>query len=175
MKAQSPSTRPGLAPVTSFVMAVAVAITLPACSNENTVLDPVPNVEPPKTAVVMVDDITQVQVIDPYDVEAVRIRKDTGKLEIDVTVSGGCKEHDYMLYISRAFRESAPLQTDAYLVHNSNGDHCEALIYETVSFDLGPLDQELPGDAPGGDIGIYLWIADDEARATDRSILYGGP
>ncbi len=176
MKTQTRSTRLRLASVTAFAPAVvAVAMTLPACSNENTVLDPVPNLDPPKTAVVMVDDIQQVAAVGRYNVEAARIRKDTGKLEIDVTVSGGCKEHDYTLYVSRAFRESVPLQTDAYLVHYGNGDLCEALIYETVSFDLGPLDQELPGDSPGGDIGIYLWIANDETRTTNRSVLYGGP
>ena len=38
-----------------------------------------------------------------------------------------------------AFLESHPVQANLYLRHNSNGDLCEALINENVSFNLRPI------------------------------------
>jgi len=38
-----------------------------------------------------------------------------------------------------AFLESYPVQANLYLRHNSNGDACEALVNESVSFNLRPI------------------------------------
>jgi hypothetical protein len=68
------------------------------------------------------------------------IMEDT--ISLNVTYSGGCKEHCFSLYMSpAAFLESYPVQANLYLRHNSNGDDCEAFIYKTVSFNLRPVSE----------------------------------
>ncbi|MDG2124832.1 MAG: hypothetical protein P8J87_14100 [Verrucomicrobiales bacterium] len=62
------------------------------------------------------------------------------KLTIDVTYSGGCREHEFQLFMSPSvFAESAPVQASLWLQHNGNGDICRALISETLEFDISPV------------------------------------
>ncbi len=75
-----------------------------------------------------------------FDLKSIAIVGDT--ISLDVTYGGGCKEHDFALFMSpAAFLESAPVQANLYLRHNNNGDSCKALIYTTASFDLRPIAQ----------------------------------
>jgi hypothetical protein len=76
--------------------------------------------------------------LDPFGLEGIAIVEDT--ITLNVTYSGGCKEHCFSLYMSPAsFLESSPVQANLYLRHNSNGDACEAFINKTISFDLRPI------------------------------------
>jgi len=76
--------------------------------------------------------------LDPFDLEDIEISGDT--ITLNITYSGGCKEHGFSLYMSpAAFLESYPVQANLYLRHNSNGDTCEVFISESVSFNLRPI------------------------------------
>lgn len=75
---------------------------------------------------------------DPFGLENVEIAGDT--ITLNVTYSGGCREHEFALYMSpSAFLESNPVQANLYLRHNGNGDACEAFINKAVSFNLRPV------------------------------------
>ena len=76
--------------------------------------------------------------LDPFDLEDIEIEGDS--ITLNITYSGGCKEHCFSLYMTpAAFLESYPVQANLYLRHNSNGDACEALVNESVSFNLRPI------------------------------------
>ena len=75
---------------------------------------------------------------DPFNLEGIEIVEDT--IILSVTYGGGCKDHYFALFMSpAAFLESYPVQANLYLWHNSNGDACEALINENISFNLRPI------------------------------------
>ena len=76
--------------------------------------------------------------LDPFGLEGIEIVEDS--ITLNVTYSGGCKEHCFSLYMSPAsFLESSPVQANLYLRHNGNGDACEAFISKPVSFNLRPI------------------------------------
>ncbi|NIR48110.1 hypothetical protein GWO43_06630 [candidate division KSB1 bacterium] len=75
---------------------------------------------------------------DPFELQSVEIDEDT--ISVEITYAGGCKTHDFALFMSpAAFLESFPVQANLFLRHNNNDDGCEALIRETLSFDLRPI------------------------------------
>lgn len=57
---------------------------------------------------------------------------------LEVRYAGGCKAHDFHLFLSQPFMESQPPQVHATLQHLTE-DSCEAVITEKISFDLLPL------------------------------------
>jgi len=76
--------------------------------------------------------------LDPFDLEDIEIEGDN--IALHITYSGGCSTHCFSLYMSpAAFLESYPVQANLYLRHNSNGDACEALVNERLSFNLRPI------------------------------------
>lgn len=58
------------------------------------------------------------------------------QLQIDVSYSGGCSQHDFNLYWNGAYQESFPPQVRMKLVHDAKKDTCERLITETLAFDI---------------------------------------
>ena len=60
-------------------------------------------------------------------------------LVMQVEYGGGCKDHLFALHLDGTFRESYPVQTGAMVSHNAQGDACDALVQETLTFDLTPL------------------------------------
>jgi hypothetical protein len=76
--------------------------------------------------------------LDPFGLEGIEIMED--EISLQVTYSGGCKDHCFSLFMSpAAFLESSPVQANLYLWHNNNGDACEAFISKNVSFNLRPV------------------------------------
>ncbi len=76
--------------------------------------------------------------MDSFALHGIAINGD--KLALDISHSGGCKQHYYTLFMSPgAFLKSFPAQADLYLQHNGNGDFCEALLRPQLSFDLRPV------------------------------------
>lgn len=71
-----------------------------------------------------------------YLIDSVRI--EGKRIHLRTTVSGGCADHFYRLYVSDAFAESDPVQVLAYLVHESD-DPCEAILHHNLEYDLQPL------------------------------------
>ena len=79
------------------------------------------------------------------------------ELTLDVRYGGGCREHGFKLYMQPVFAESNPVRANLYLSHNANGDDCEALISESLTFDVRKI-AELHHDQYGGYGDIILEI-----------------
>ncbi len=71
---------------------------------------------------------------DEYALNSAAITDDT--LNISVSYSGGCEDHQFTLVVSDTFLESFPVQLHASIAHNANGDTCEAYPTENYRFDL---------------------------------------
>ena len=74
---------------------------------------------------------------DEYTLNSATITDDT--LNISVSYSGGCEDHQFTLVASDTFLESFPVQLHAFIAHNANGDTCEAYPTENYRFDLTPI------------------------------------
>jgi hypothetical protein len=58
-------------------------------------------------------------------------------LVLDLTYTGGCEEHDIKL-AARGWQKTDPPTVEAKIVHD-NTDPCDAILSETLSFDLSEL------------------------------------
>ena len=74
---------------------------------------------------------------DAYTLNSATITDDM--LNISVSYSGGCEDHQFTLVVSEEFLESFPVQLRASIAHNANGDTCEAYPTENYRFDLTPI------------------------------------
>ena len=74
---------------------------------------------------------------DEYTLNSATITDDT--LNISVSYSGGCEDHQFTLVVSDTFLESFPVQLHASIAHNANGDTCEAYPTDNYRFDLTPI------------------------------------
>jgi len=74
---------------------------------------------------------------DKYALNSATITDDI--LNISVSYSGGCEDHQFTLVASNAFLESFPVQLHTAIAHNANGDTCEAYPTENYRFDLTPI------------------------------------
>lgn len=61
-------------------------------------------------------------------------------LWVEVSYSGGCREHDFMMVWPEVITMVYPPDFGVTLYHNAKGDHCEAMISDTLKIDL----QETP-------------------------------
>ncbi len=75
--------------------------------------------------------------IDEYVLNSATITDDT--LDISVSYSGGCEDHQFTLVVSDTFLESFPVQLHASIAHNANGDTCEAYPTDNYRFDFTPI------------------------------------
>jgi len=74
---------------------------------------------------------------DPFDLKDVIISGDTVK--ITVSYSGGCTTHTFEVIWSETLSCTTPPQTGLIILHNSNGDMCEAYITETLVFNVSDM------------------------------------
>ncbi len=72
--------------------------------------------------------------IDGFTLGDVSIENNT--LTVVASYGGGCESHDFRLYWDGSVLESFPAQAHLTLIHNGNGDACEAFITEELQFDL---------------------------------------
>lgn len=83
---------------------------------------------------------------------------ENAELTLVVSSGGGCREHGYSLVMTpAAFMESFPVQANIYLRHDAKDDPCDAIVTETVVFDLSPiitLYKQMYG--PSGQINLNL-------------------
>ncbi|MFT4600542.1 MAG: hypothetical protein ACI857_000716 [Arenicella sp.] len=67
-------------------------------------------------------------------------------LNLSISYSGGCAEHEFSLIGSKMISKSLPPQRGITLFHNSNGDSCRELVDEELAFnisDFAYLDTEI--------------------------------
>ena len=99
-----------------------------------------PRPAPPQGEVLpmtVVESFAEVAAGDPIDIFDAWIEGDT--LKVDIGHSGGCAEHGYALWTTRASTRSLPPQHSVLLTHDANGDMCEAYLRRTLDFSLNPI------------------------------------
>ena len=74
---------------------------------------------------------------DPYAVLGLSLSGDC--LEIDVEYSGGCLVHGWCLFWNGALTGSTPPQALLYLWHDDKNDPCDAIVQETLRYDVSGL------------------------------------
>ena len=79
----------------------------------------------------MVESFDEVGRQDPYTLHQAEIEGDV--LKLVVGYSGGCEEHEFGLWATRAFNKSLPPQHPLKLAHDAHGDACEAYIREELT------------------------------------------
>lgn len=78
---------------------------------------------------------------DHFSMEKVTI--EGGVMKIDVRYPGGAKDHDFTLYWNGIVARSYPGKTTVVLKHNANGDNAEALITQTLQFNLAEMNKPM--------------------------------
>ena len=107
---------------------------------DDTVSVSVDDVNPDKisyTGAVFIGDARDKFGTDAYTLNSATITDDT--LNISISYSGGCEDHQFTLVVSDTFLESFPVQLHASIAHNANGDTCEAYPTDNYRFDLTPI------------------------------------
>jgi len=87
-----------------------------------------------------IDDFNNYRENDNYSIVNAFIDGDI--LNLDVTYSGGCKEHSFELIGSGQLLKSYPPQRNVLLVHQANGDDCRELMGERIMFNVKNLASE---------------------------------
>jgi hypothetical protein len=57
-------------------------------------------------------------------------------LKVEVSYGGGCGDHEFILLGRPDFKESFPVQIDLYVHHRNIDDYCDAIVSDTLCFDL---------------------------------------
>lgn len=75
---------------------------------------------------------------DSLSIDGMTVEADT--LMVEVSYGGGCAAHDFVIcWPDQSFMESEPVQVALEIWHDGHDDPCDAVISETVSFELASL------------------------------------
>ena len=97
---------------------------------------------------ILFSDLMAIRVkTDPLGIN--RIQRVGDSLYLEVSYSGGCRTHRFILYVWTGMSKSNPPQVEIYLSHDSRRDYCEAYIIKNVVFDLSPLKTHWKENYPG--------------------------
>lgn len=82
-----------------------------------------------------------VEMCDPHNdpVSVVGHSTDGPLLLLEVSYAGGCEEHDIELWWAGEASNTTPSVIPLALQHDANGDTCNALITETIAFDVSEI------------------------------------
>ena len=105
---------------------------------------------------------------DSFDLNAAAVSGNI--LTVNVSFSGGCRYHVFVLTAAGAFRESDPVQLPMVLTHDDNGDTCQAYPTEDRRFDLTPIKERYRA-AYGLDSGSVRLLL-QPAPGTDQPLVY---
>ncbi|WP_421873887.1 hypothetical protein [Marinoscillum sp.] len=70
---------------------------------------------------------------DPFEVTAIT-PKSSKSWDVIIEHSGGCESHSFYTWWDESWQSEG--QVRFFLIHNSNGDNCEALVRDTLSLDM---------------------------------------
>lgn len=98
----------------------------------------------------------------PEKSDAISIEKvviNGNEMVLEVSYSGGCKDHTFELIGSQMIAKSLPPIRAVKLIHHANEDNCRAMIMKTLVFDISDLAyQQKDGDE------IFLTINDERYK-----------
>ncbi len=60
-------------------------------------------------------------------------------LVLNISYSGGCKEHNFELMFNGMYMKSLPRKASLYLKHESNGDICKKLVLLELRYNLSSI------------------------------------
>lgn len=101
---------------------------------------------------------------DPFELKEVVISEDSVK--ITVSYSGGCRKHIFEIIWNETLSNTTPPGTAMIIIHNANGDMCEAYITETLAFCICGLTDTISFDT------VYVGILN--GWSSSDSISSGG-
>ncbi|HWO58144.1 MAG TPA: hypothetical protein VNN55_11330 [bacterium] len=105
---------------------------------------------------------------DAFTIEQAEIHG--ARLHLIISSGGGCRGHDYELLMTPAvFMESYPVQANLYLWHDAHDDPCDAIVRDSLVFDLGPIGR-LYAQMYGPDGQVYLNLHDFEQTSSTRLV-----
>ena len=99
---------------------------------------------------------------DSYQLAAAAVQDDT--LAVTLSYGGGCREHEFTLVLSNAFKMTDPVRLAATLAHDADGDPCEAWLTTDVVFDLAPLKRMTRDGGNDTPVILELILADGSLR-----------
>ena len=112
---------------------------------------------------------------DPFELKDVVITEDSVK--ITVAYSGGCRKHVFKIIWNGTISSTIPSRTGLIILHNGNGDMCEAYITETLAFGISDLTDKISFDTlfvgvlngwnPADSISSGGWDPDDSTGNDD--------
>ena len=118
----------------------------------------IPGTLPTPRAVIPVVLGGEVRQSDPFRLNSAAVNDDVLTLVVDY--SGGCRDHEFTLTAPRSFQESAgSVQLAITLIHDANGDRCEANPTEQLRFDLSPIRRLYQETFPQDSGTVYLRLA----------------
>lgn len=88
-------------------------------------------------------------------------------LIVTARYSGGCEEHRFAAVVGPEVAESLPPQMWGRLIHEDPGDPCDAIVEETVRFDLSAVRRDLQRPSGVGEVSVVLHL-----DPLDSSVLY---
>ena len=74
---------------------------------------------------------------DPFTLDSIIVQGD--KVEVTVSYPGGCTQHSFEIIWNETVTNSNPPGIDLAVIHDANGDSCEAYITEVLTFNLDDL------------------------------------
>ena len=75
---------------------------------------------------------------DYYIINSVSL-SESQELELNISYSEGCEEHEYELLQNPLFCVTPPIFISIKLSHNANGDICEAWVIKDLCFDISSI------------------------------------
>lgn len=93
-----------------------------------------------------------------FSIEDMKIDGDI--LQLEVSYSGGCKDHEFKAYFNGMYIKTNPMKAKVFIVHHTNGDNCRALIKQTLRYNLKPV--------RSGDKGKLIIMLNN----TDKTLTY---
>ena len=108
---------------------------------------------------------------DPAGIMDVELESDT--LMLVAQAGGGCAEHDYLLFGCHCFMESFPVQTNVFLSHDDHDDPCDAIVIDTLRFDLTPLKEVFLSYYPTDETVILRIHEPGIELPIDTMLVYG--
>jgi len=90
--------------------------------------------------VLKVESFNGFQVSKNFKIEESLIQNEI--LEIRLTYSGGCAQHQFTLYTAQQYQKSLPPKLPLFLMHDTGGDACREIKQETLLFNIEDLKYE---------------------------------
>ena len=87
--------------------------------------------------IIEVESFNDFQVSKDFKIEESLIQNEI--LEIRLTYSGGCAQHQFTLYTTQQYQKSLPPKLPLFLMHDTGGDACREIKQETLLFNIEDL------------------------------------